>query len=241
MLLKTLGIVFRMVKYGETSVIANIFTEERGLHTFIAGSVRTAKSRMHLNLFQPMSVVELVAYFREEPDALNRIKEIRSGQVHSAIPFEIHKGAVALFMAEICRKSIQETEENRELFDFLLENIGWLDRTPHPIANLHLHFLLHLSALLGFQPHGEADAGETFFDLQEGTFSPVPPLHTLYLEPEATQHLLALLDIPLEQCHEIVLNRDERKHLLNNLLRFYQLHVPGFSDINTPEILEMVL
>jgi len=241
MLLKTSGIVFRTVKYGETSVITDIFTEENGLHTFIAGNVRAARSRMPFGLFQPMTVVELIAYYREGADALNRLKELRSGLVFSAIPFDIRRGAVTLFMAEICRKSIRESEENRPLFEFLLENLRWLDTTPHPIANLHLHFLLHLAPFLGFQPQGEPDAGETFFDLKEGVFNSEPPDHTYYLEPEVTQQVLQLLQISLEQSHEIQLNRSERKVLLNNLLRFYQFHVEGFTEINTPEILEMVL
>ena len=141
MLLKTRGIVFRSLKYGETSVIADIFTEEKGLHTFIGGSVRTAKARMSYSLFQPMTIVDAVAYFRDEPNALNRLKELRADEVFQAIPFDIRRGAVALFMAEICRKSIQESEENRDLFQLLLDYLRWLDTTPQPIANLHLHFL----------------------------------------------------------------------------------------------------
>ena len=242
MLLKTRGIVFRTVKYGETSVIADIFTEEKGLHTFIAGSVRTAKARMPYSLFQPMMAVDMVSYFREDAGALNRLKELRAAEVWSQIPFDIRHGAVALFMAEICRKSIQEAEENRELFDFLLEDLRWLDTTPHPIANLHLHFLLQLSGFLGFQPQTDfPENTELFFDLKEGTFHPVPPLQPLYLEPEQTAQLIALLHTPLERCHEVILNRAERKSLLQKLLQFYQLHVPGFSEINTPEILEMVM
>lgn len=242
MLLKTRGIVFRTVKYGETSVIADIFTEEKGLHTFIAGSVRTAKARMPYSLFQPMTAVDMVSYFREDAGALNRLKELRAAEVWSHIPFDIRHGAVALFMAEICRKSIQEAEENRELFDFLLGNLRWLDTTPHPIANLHLHFLLALSGFLGFQPQTDfPENTELFFDLKEGTFHPVPPLQPLYLEPEQTAQLIALLHTPLERCHEVILNRAERKSLLQKLLQFYQLHVPGFSEINTPEVLEMVM
>ncbi len=242
MLLKTRGIVFRTVKYGETSVIADIFTEEKGLHTFIAGSVRTAKARMPYSLFQPMTAVDMVAYFREEEGSLNRLKELRAAEVWSQIPFDIRHGAVALFMAEICRKGIHEVEENREMFEFLLGYLHWLDTTPHPIANLHLHFLLALSAYLGFQPQaGEEESGEMFFDLTEGTFSPVPPSHTTYMEPEQTAQLLALLRIPLEHCHEIQMNRAERKALLSKLLQFYQLHLPGFSQINTPDILDMVM
>lgn len=242
MLLKTRGIVFRTLKYGETSVITDIFTEEKGLHTFIAGSVRTAKARMPYSLFQPMTALEMVSYFREEEGSLNRLKEVRAAEIWSEIPFDIRRGAVALFMAEICRKSIQEAEENRELFDFLLENLRWLDVTPHPIANIHLHFLLALSGFLGFQPQAEiAGDSESFFDLKEGVFHAVPPLHTFYLEPEQTAQMLALLKSPLELCHEIPLSRAERKALLQKFLQFYQLHLPGFSEVNTPEILEMVM
>jgi len=242
MLLKTRGIIFRTLKYGETSVIADIFTEEKGLHTFIGGSVRTAKAKMSYSLFQPMTVVDAVAYFRDEPGALNRLKELRADEIFRAIPFDIRRGAVALFMAEICRKSIQETEENRDLFRFLLDNLLWLDTTSHPIANLHLHFLLALSAYLGFQPQTELALGqESFFDLKEGIFSPVPPAHLLYLEPTQTQQLLDLLEVPLQECHTVALSRPDRKALLQRLLQFYHLHVTGFTEINTPEILEMVM
>lgn len=242
MLLKTRGIVFRTVKYGETSVIADIFTEEKGLHTFIAGSVRTARARMPYSLFQPMTVVDMVAYFRDDETALNRLKELRADEVWTSIPFDIRRGAVALFMAEICRKSIHEAEENRDLFDFIIGNLRWLDTTPHPIANLHLHFLLSLSGWLGFQPQAEDDErGELFFDLREGVFSPVPPPHAQFMEPEPAAHLLELLRSPVETAHEIAMNRAQRKGLLEQLLRFYQLHLPGFSDVHTPEVLEMVM
>jgi len=132
MQLKTTGIVFRSVKYAETSVIADIFTEDKGLHTFIAGGVRSARARMPYSLFQPMMVVDLVAYYRDDPNAMNRLREMRVAEVWQRIPFDIRRGAVALFMAEICRKCIQETEENRELFHFLIHTLRWLDQTSLP-------------------------------------------------------------------------------------------------------------
>lgn len=244
MLLKTRGIVFRAIRYGETSVITDLFTEEKGLHTFIAGSVRTARSKMPFSLFQPMMVVDCVAYYRDDPGSLNRLKEIKTNMVLSGIPFDIRRGAVALFMAELCRKCIHEAEENRDLFDFLMSQIGWLDQTPHPVANIHLHFLLHLSEFMGFQPVLNPDqhrGHELFFDLKEGAFRATPPLHTYYIEPETTRHMLELLESPLEICHEVKLNKNQRKLLLFNMLRFFEIHVPGFLGINTPEILEIVI
>ncbi len=241
MLIKTRGIVFRTVKYGETSVIADIFTEEKGLCSFIGGSVRTARARMPFNLFQPMTVVDLVAYYREGSGA-NRLKELQAAEVWSAIPFDIKRGAVTLFMAELCRNSIQEEgEKHDELFDFLLGHLRWLDATPHPIANLHLHFLLGLSGFLGFQPQDPEMEGELFFDLRDGTFSAMPPPSGLLLEPDQTRQMLAILASPLELVHEIILSRPQRKVLLGKILQFYQLHLPNFKGINTPEILEMVM
>lgn len=241
-MLSTTGIIFRTVKYGETSVIADIFTEEKGLHTFIGGGVRTAKARMPFSLFQPMTVVDLVSYFRDDTGAMNRLRELRAAEVWTSIPFDIRRGAVALFMAEICRKCIHEGEENRELFEFLLYTLRWLDTTHDSIVNLPTHFLLHLSAYLGFQPQVEEDDhGERFFDMREGIFSPVPLPHALYLDPESTALMVALLENPVENCAEISIPRSQRKALLGRLLQFYELHVPGFNGINSPEILEMVM
>lgn len=242
MQIKTRGIVFRTLKYGESSVIADIFTEEKGLHTFIAGGVRTAKSRMPFNLFQPMTIVEIVSYFRDDAAAMNRLKEMRASEVYISIPFDVRRGAVAMFMAEVCRKAIQEAEENRDLFDFLRAYLLHLDQTQQPIANLHLHFLLHLSGHLGFQPHAEAEGwpDPCYLDLQEGVFVPLMPLHGHHLDAEASRQVMALLHTEAAECHAVVLNRAQRKALLQKLLHFYQLHLPVFSDIHTPEVLEMV-
>ncbi|MBK8554572.1 MAG: DNA repair protein RecO [Lewinellaceae bacterium] len=188
-MLHTRGIVFRAMKYGDTSVIADIFTEEKGLHTFIGGSVRTARSRMPFNLFQSMTVVDMVAYFRENSASMHRLKEMRASEVFTSIPFDIRRGAVTLFMAEICRKCVHDHEPNQELFHFLCHNLQFLDSTDQPIANLHLHFLIQLTAYLGFQPQGEPE-GETFFDLREGEFSSVPAPHGAYLEATQTEQLL---------------------------------------------------
>jgi len=242
MLIKTRGIVLRAIKYGETSIIADILTEEKGLHSFIASGVRSNKSAMPYSLFQPMMAVEGIAYFKEDPSALHRLKELRACLILTAIPFEIKRGAVALFMAEICRKSITEVEYDPDLFEFVFQNIQWLDESPHPIANIHLHFLLHLTGYLGFQPVLEFALDQsTFFDLKEGTFLPERPNHRFYMEMDATSHMLSLLQSTLQECHLVQLTRPERKTLLNNLIQFYQFHIQGFKEVHTPEILELIM
>jgi DNA repair protein RecO (recombination protein O) len=233
------GIVLRTIKYGETSVISDIFTEEKGLLTFIGGSVRTARARMPFNLFQAMTVVDLVAYYKENHQGMHRLKELRAAEIYQSIPFDVRRGAVALFMAEVCRKCIHEGETNPELFAFIREYLLTLDRTSEPIANLHLHFLVHLGTHLGFQPEDRTE-NNTFLDLKEGAYVLQKPPGP-HLDLEESRQFAFFQEIDVSACHQLKLSQKERKDLLLGLLRFYQLHVPGFEGVNTPEVLNMVL
>ena len=162
MLIKTRGIIFRSIKYSETSIITDIYTEEKGLRSFIISGVRSKKAKVSASLLQVMTLVDLVAYFREDKD-LHRIKEINVEYVYISLPFDIVKGAVGLFMVELARKTIKESEENHKLFTFLFEAFRLLDTTENPVSNFHLSFMVELSGFLGFMPSGEYSEKSPFF------------------------------------------------------------------------------
>lgn len=240
MLIKTRGIIFRTKKYSETSVITDIYTEAKGLRSYLISGVRTKKSRVNPSLVQVMSLVDLVVYHRDDK-TLTRIKEIKPAIVFQSIPFDVKKGAVGLFIAEVARKTISESEENPALFDFIFNQFHYLDTTEHSIANLHLHFLIHLASLLGFEPSGEANEETPFFDMQEGFFMEVPPVHPQFLNEELSSIFSQLLEQPRENSHLIKMSRSVRKELLESLLDFYALHIENFPTINAHAILEVVM
>ena len=66
MLIKTQGIVFKSIKYRETSVISDIYTREKGLRDYIFRGVRSKRAKVKASLLQVMSVVDMVAYERTE-------------------------------------------------------------------------------------------------------------------------------------------------------------------------------
>jgi len=240
MLIKTRGIVFKQMKYSETSLIVDIYTEEKGLRKYLISGVRSKKAKVKSNVLQVMSLVEMVAYHREDKD-LTRIKEIKPAVVYQSIPFDIKKGAIGLFVAEGARKTIRESETNPGLFDFLFQFFQYLDETEQGVANLHLYFLLNLSLHLGFIPGGECDSEYPFFDMQEGVFVKAVPNHNYYMEEEQSAQLYQLLQGAIGYCHTIPLRRAERKALLNQLLDYYRLHLESFPTINAHLILEEVL
>lgn len=240
MLKKTRGIIFKSIKYSETSLILDIYTEEMGLQKYIISGVRSQKAKTKASLVQVMSLVDLVVYYREHQE-LNRIREVRPAYIYTALPFDVRRSAVGLFMAEIARKTIREAEQNPALFQFLFDSFTFLDQTLRPIANLHLHFMLELSGLLGFLPGGDYSNETPYFDLQEGVFQPEKPNHLHFMENAPSQWLDKLLNLNRSECHRLSLSRKDRSHLLRSLLDFYRLHIESFPTINAHAILEEVL
>lgn len=239
-MIKTRGIVLKSIKYSETSVIVDIYTEERGLRKYIMNGVRRKKSRVRASLLQVMSLVDIVAYDRNDRD-LNYIKEIQPAYVYQSIPFQVRKGAIGLFLAEVARKTIQGAEENPSLFNFLLDTFRYLDETTQPIGNIHLHFLLELSGFLGFLPGGEWSTDTPYFDMQEGIFVTIVPGHTFYLDENFGQLLHGLLQQNIRTCHEVQMDAQKRRMLLQHLLDFYRLHLEYLPEIHAHQILQEVL
>ncbi|MFK8104202.1 MAG: DNA repair protein RecO [Saprospiraceae bacterium] len=239
MVIKTRGIILKTMKYSETSVITDIYTEEKGLQTYIISGVRSKKAKVNASLLQIMSLVEMVAYYRENK-SLNRTKEIKAALVYSSIPFDIRKSAVGLFIAEIAQKTIQEAEENKRLFQFLFDIFEHLDQCTDSVANLPIYFMVGFSSFLGFLPGGNYDRN-TVFDLREGIFVPSSRDHLHCLPENLSGHLNEFLQSSLGEYHKINLTKTVRKDLLRELLKFYRFHIDSFPEINAHLILKEVL
>ncbi len=238
MLIKTRGIILRTVKYSETSIIADIYTEGVGLRSYIISGVRTQRSKVAMGLLQVMSLVDIVAY--DAPAKLNRIKEIQAAHVYTSLPFDIRRSSIGLFMAEVARRTIRESEENAELFAFLFDIFKYLDVTTERFANLHLSFLLELSGHLGFCPHEDDYTEGSVFDLKNGVFTHNTIGHSHFLNENLTKILRGLLSTSWTQSHLLTINHEERRQLIGELLKFYQFHLDNFPDINSFKIFQEI-
>src|SRR6186713_1320642 len=114
---KTRGIILQSTNYSETSLVVKIYTEQGGLGSFIVSGVRTRNSRFKSNIFQPLSLVELVTT-GSSSQSMKRITEIQLAPPFSGIPEDIVKSSIAIFLAEVIYRSIREEEPNPSLFGF---------------------------------------------------------------------------------------------------------------------------
>lgn len=220
MLHKTRGIVFRFTKYSETSIIVTIFTESFGLQSYIVNGVRSKSSKNKIALFQPLTLLDLVVYHRENADIL-RIKEVRCLYAFQTIHQDIRKSTIALFLSEILNRAVKDQSHAEEIGEFIIDSLTALDQLPH-VENFHLIFLLKLSRFLGFGP-------QTHADFQDG-----------WVLSKAEGDLLKeLIDAGYDS--PIKIGYAERKNILDALLRFYASHVENLGEIRSVEVLKEIL
>ena len=239
----TKGIVLRTVFYGETSVIALVYTELFGLQSYLINGVRSAKkSAINSNFFQPSSILEMEVYHNELKN-LQRIKEVKWHYLYEQVFFSITKNAVALFMTELLQKVIRQPEHNPDLYNFIEDAYMQLDKADIKITAYYpLFFALHLPSFFGFAIRDEYNTQKKILDLREGEFVKDLPVHPYYLDESVS----AIVSEFLKVMHPNELQRtnfplSKRRELLEFILQFYALQLQDFGAMKSLPVLQEVL
>lgn len=221
MIHKTRGIVFRFTRYGESSIIVTIFTEAFGLQSYIVNGVRSKTSKNKIALYQPLTLLNLVVYHRERAN-IERIKEIQCFHPYHSLTVDIKKSTIAMFITELLNKTVKEESGQPNLFEFLVEALIKMDSLEKNEENAHLIFLIKLSRYLGFGPQfaNEVLGGR--------------------ITDEKTELVLQqLLTTDFE--NDVVVSKEQRRNLLEFLLKFYQEHLENFGELKSVQVLRDVL
>lgn len=239
MLHKTRGIVFKSTDYGESSVIVQVFTEKFGLQSYIVNGARKPKAKVSRNMLQPLHLLDMVVYHKNTGN-VQRIAELKNAPVLLTMPYDVIKSSLAMFLNEVLYKSVKQQSPDENLFDFVFNAIEWLDHQHEGLANFHLLFLIRLTKYLGFYPERQRVGGD-YFDMRNGVFCAHKPDGVSYLSPPHTQNFDLLLQSNFENLTKLRLKNDERRYLIQKLLEYYAMHIEGFGNVRSHEVLEEVL
>jgi len=217
MLVSTKGIILRVIKYRETSIIVNIYTEELGLNSFIVNSVRAAKAKYKIGYFELLNLVELTAYHKPGR-AIDRISEIKAAPPIHNIRQDIYKSTICLFIAEVLNKCIIEQDKNQPLFNYLYKAILTLEFAEQN-NSFHLQFMLKLTKYLGFGIHDPETIVKQSNNLQ------------FYDEPETSRILQRLLESDFTEAPVMTLL--QRTNILNDIVHYYhtQMDMPQLKSL----------
>ncbi len=243
MIVKTKAIVLTSIKYGDTDLIVKCYTQE-GLKTYLIKRIFKAKSKKRSNAtnqvniayFQPLTLLNISANHNNKGN-LNSIREVGILYLYQSVATDILKQSTALFLAEVLSYSLKEEEKNEALFQYIETALIWLD-THDSTANFHLLFLLKLSKYLGFYPETKG-LNLYYFDMNEGVFTNNKPLAD-YVTGDKLILFKSLFGIKFDTIERLHLNAKTRIILLEILLHYYMLHIPGFKIPKSLNVLKNV-
>jgi DNA repair protein RecO (recombination protein O) len=239
MLYKTRGIVLHYIKYSETSVIVTIYTERFGRQSYIINGVRSKKAKIKANILQPLFLLDMEVYYKPKRD-LQRVKEVQNAVIFTSLPYDIRKSTLAIFIAEIIYKAIQEQESNPDLFEYLYNSVQILDLKELGLSVFHIYFLIQLTKHLGFFPNNNYSEEKCFFDLKAGAFVQIKPFHTSFLDKEQSLILSQLMNFSTDQHENLKVKYKERSEMLEKIIEYYRLHNTGISEIKSMSVLKEV-
>jgi len=239
MLEKTRGIILNQIKYTDSGIVARIYTRKFGRQAFLIRGMRNRKAGKHNILFQPMFILDLEMTYKASRE-MQTLKEFSVSFTPFDIYSNIKKSCVAIFLGEVLTSVLKEESLHEELFDYIEESIIYFENCKEGYANFHISFLAGLSSFLGFEPGSRTDSNDSFFDMTNGVFVPIPPVHGNYANEEVSNILAAFFVASYDNAMHIILTGVQRNEVLETLVRYYSLHLPGLKKINSLEVLKEV-
>jgi DNA repair protein RecO (recombination protein O) len=239
MLDKTKGIVLSQIKYTDSGIVVRLYTRNFGRQSFLLRGMRNKKSGKHNILFQPMFILELEMLHKASRE-MQTMKEFSVSFNPYNIYSDVRKSTVAIFLGEFLTSVLKEESPHKEMFDYIEESIIYFDNCKEGFANFHIAFLAGLSSFLGFEPGPRTNTNHAFFDMTNGIFVPIPPVHGNYANEKISNILADFFAASYETISNIQLTGQLRNEVLETLVRYYSLHLPGLKKIKSIEVLKEV-
>lgn len=234
MIRTTSALVLRTVPYQDHKLIVTFFTQDYGLVSSIVSLPKqSVKGKFNKSLFQPLCYVQ-ISYTYKANTNLQQLKEARVIQLWVNLYSQPYHQLVLLFYAEVLQKTIKNDEVQQSLFDWLIERLQSTEQS-NALQAFPLLFLLDLCNELGWAPYNNYSAMHCYFNPVEGSFVANPSAQS-WLETDSYQLYQLLQSNP-----EILQNSTSRRHLLQLMVIYYSVHVPGFNKLNTLTVMESML
>jgi DNA repair protein RecO (recombination protein O) len=239
MLEKTRGIILHQIKYTDSGIVSQIYTQKFGRQSFMIKGMRSRKAGKRNILFQPLFILDIELYYKPSREMQN-LKEFSVFFTPYDIYSNIKKSVVAMFLGEVLTAVLREESPHEEMFDFIEKSIIYFEKCTEGYANFHISFLSGLSSFLGFEPGRQAKKDDIYFDMLNGEFVTVPPVHGNYANEEVSAVLADFFEASYDSASQISLTGKIRNDILETLVRFYSLHLPGLRRVKSLEVLKEV-
>jgi DNA repair protein RecO (recombination protein O) len=231
---KTRGIIIRTIKYGESSAICNILTEQYGLIGFHIQGVFKNKGKVKMSYLQALNTVELSLNYKKNSN-IQRISDITCQSYPELKTFS--QQAYYQVFCELIQQTVKENELNKNLFEYLYNEVI-------PSLNTDIHFwqlpfsMLNVLHHYGCSPNCDSYTDDAYLDLQNGVF--IETLLPLKFIAEKDSSAI-IFEILTKGISHLPNNKPLRYKVIEELLRYFQYHVNEHFELKSRSILSEVL
>lgn len=239
MIQTTRAVVLRAIRHVDKSTVLRAYTELFGLRSYM---VRTGtKGDGRRAALQPLTRVELVV--PESVDhGMRTVRDIRIERPYVGVQRDAIRGMLLLFTQEVLNRTLREESPDGPLFRFVQGMLEEMDTGSDPV-HYPLLLLIGLMGQLGFSPEPPG-VGEHGFDLREGCFFRGEAPHELCMGPASSALFTRML---AEHGTNWSANPTppstamDRRRLLDDLALYFRLHVEGFGELRSLEVIRTIL
>ena len=234
---KIRGIVIQTIKHNDRHNIVTLYTETHGRLTCLSSASAGKTGRLRKAILSPLSLIETDININPARE-LHFLGSVAAVHPWRNLYFDPDKTAMTFFVADFLTSLLRKSPEDSELFTFLLSAINSRDKTTRPVTNFHLCFLLKLTLFMGIEPDYNSYRPGTIFDMREGTFLDTDMhTHADILSPQYTSILPLLSRMTFTNHHLFRFSGEQRRIILNHLMRYYSIHLSIPTKLKSLDIL----
>ncbi len=227
MLINSEGIVLNHIHFSENDLIVRILTKQKGLISFLIKNGLKKKKKY----LQQLMVINLSFHHKTNKN-LHYIKSIEFKTISGKILMNYQKRNTVLFLCEVISRCVKSGNEDIYLYNFIEKSISWLNSDYCSGKFFDLWFLIHFTKFLGVVPDYakiKNIAGYSF-DPQSGSFILSKNEDALNLwNLKMSEVLYDFLCKNVEDLENFSLSYNDYPILIENVLKYYAIHVSNFN------------
>lgn len=242
MIVKSEAIVLKTVDYSESSIIATLFTKEKGKVAVIAKGARKPKNKFAA--FLVVGQLLEVVFYSKESRSVQTLSDVSYSEKLHTFRVDIEKMAIMMATTEFTNQVLHDNEINTDLFGFLKRILIWVDKQqdvpPQLFPYLQLRIAEHIG--IGIQYINENDSIDGYLNISSGLLSSgKEDEHAEQLSPSQFAFMKKSLHSANASVLRIVMDPNELKKLIQILDKYFIYHVEGMKPRRSDKIFAQLL
>ncbi|MEN6618449.1 MAG: DNA repair protein RecO [Rikenellaceae bacterium] len=239
MLQKLQLIVLHTIKYRDTSLIVQGYSNLGGRQSFVIRTGRSTKNYAALSLLHPLSIIDAELVAGSWGD-MATIKECTPAYKLSEIRCNLHKSSIAIFISELIYRTIKEIEQNTEMYNFISRSVLQLETLESGFANFHAYFIVELCKHIGYTPESNYSHSKPLFDIVSAGFTDNPVMADMSFSLKSSSILAAILNIKPESLCSLKITGNERYSFIKDMIKYISHHIGYQIEIRSLNVLHEV-